>query len=104
MALSEERRAELERKGAREMDVREWLGLSDAQMQVVELRVRLSKEVRRRRKAAKMTQGELATRIGVSQPRIPEIERGTPSSLESMVLAFLATGGDMADLGRVVQG
>ena len=104
MALSERRRAVLERKGASEVDVQKWLGLSDAEMKVVELRVRLSREVRHRRMAAKMTQEELATRIGVSQPRIPEIEKGASSSLESMVLAYLATGADMADLGRVVQG
>ena len=64
MGLSVERRAELERKGARETNVQELFGLDDADMQVIELRIRIAREVKRRRLAAKMSQKTLADRAG----------------------------------------
>jgi transcriptional regulator with XRE-family HTH domain len=73
-------------------------------MKVVEMRVRLAKEVRRRRLAARMSQRTLAERIHVSQPRIPAIESGSSVSLETVMLAFFATGGSSAELGAVVAG
>jgi hypothetical protein len=39
---------------------------------------------------------------GPSQPRIAEIESGTTFSLESVMLAFFATGGSLAELAEVV--
>ena len=104
MGLSAERRAELERKGARETTVRELFGLDDADMQIIELRIRIAREVKRRRLAAKMSQKALADRLEVSQPRIPTIEAGTSSSLETVVLAFFATGGTLSELAAVVEG
>jgi DNA-binding XRE family transcriptional regulator len=103
MALSEERRAELERKGARVTDVQELLGLDDADMQIVELKVELAKEVRRRREAESMTQLELAGRMNVSQSRIPVIESGMSVGLESILHAFLAQGGNMVEFAEVVR-
>ena len=104
MAISEERRAELARKGAVSMTVQEWLGLDDAEMQVVELRVRLAREVRRRREAAGLRQEELAGRIGVSQPRVVSIESAASVSLDAVILAFFATDGGLAELAEVVGG
>ena len=104
IGISAERRAEPERKGARETTVQELFDLDDADMQVVELRVRLAKEVRRRREAANLSQKGLAERMHVSQPRIPAIESGASTSLEAVVLAYLATGGSMEELGAVVGG
>jgi DNA-binding XRE family transcriptional regulator len=102
MAISKEQRAELVRKGAVETTVQDFLDLDEADMKIVEFRVRLAKEVRRRRLAARITQKALAERMKVSQPRIPEIESGTTSSLESVMLAFFATGGSLAELAEVV--
>ena len=102
MAIGKEQRAELVRKGAVETTVQEFLDLDEADMQIIEFRVRLAKEVRRRRLAAKLTQKTLAGRMKVSQPRIPEIESGTNSSLESVMLAFFATGGNLTELAEVV--
>ena len=104
MGLSAKRRAELERKGACETTVQELFGLDEADMLVVEMRVRLAKEVRRRREAAAMSQKELAGRLKVSQPRIPAIESGASVSLETVMLAFFATGGSPAELVAVVAG
>ena len=103
MALTEERRAELERKGARVTTVKEMLGLDDADMAIIEIKVRVAHEVRRRREAQGMTQAALARKMKVSQPRIPAIESGVSASLETLLHAFLAAGGtteNIADLLR----
>jgi DNA-binding XRE family transcriptional regulator len=103
MALSEERRAELARKGAVEVNVQEWLGLSDVEAQVIELRVRLAKEVRRHREANGLTQVALAKRVGTKQPRLVKIEYGDPGvSMDRLVSAFLATGATLSDLANLV--
>jgi ribosome-binding protein aMBF1 (putative translation factor) len=102
MALSEERRAELDRKGAPVTNVQELLGLDDVDMQIVEFKVQLAREVRRRREAKGLTQAALAERMEVSQPRIPGVESGSVG-LETILHAYLATGGTMADLADVVR-
>ncbi len=104
MAMSRERRAELEAKGAVVTTVSEFLGLDAIDEQVVELRTRVAREVRRRREAAGLSQAALAARLGVSQPRIPGIESGDSASLEATVAAFFANGGTLADLSAVVAG
>ena len=99
--LTEDEKAELTRKGAVITTVQHFLGLSDIEMQIIEIRRKLAREVRQRRKAAKMTQKTLAQRMNVAQPRIPGIESGTSASLDMLVSAFLATGATLADLGAV---
>jgi DNA-binding XRE family transcriptional regulator len=103
MALSEARRAEMARKGAVELTVQEWLGLSDAEMIVIEIHVRLSREVKRAREAAGLTQKDLAERMKVAQPRVAKIETGGRGvSLDHLVSAFLAAGGTLAELAAIV--
>ena len=104
MGFGPERRAELIRKGAVPMTVREWLGADDVEMELIELRFRLSREVKRLRMLAKLSQQSLADRMKVSRPRIPEIESGVGVSLETVIGAYLATGGTMDGLAEVVRG
>jgi ribosome-binding protein aMBF1 (putative translation factor) len=104
MGMSEERKAELESKGVIFTTVEEFLGLDEADAQVVEMRVRIAREVRRRREAAGLSQKALAERMGVSQPRIPAIESGASPTLDSVVLAFFAAGGKLDDLAEVIAG
>jgi DNA-binding XRE family transcriptional regulator len=103
MALSEARRAEMARKGAVELTVQGWLGLDDAEMTVIEVRVRLAREVRRAREAAGLTQADLAGRLEVAQPRVAKIEAGGRGvSLDDLVRAFIAAGGTLAELAAIV--
>jgi transcriptional regulator with XRE-family HTH domain len=65
----------------------------------------LDQEVRRRREAAGLSQGDLAARIESSQPRVAKIEGGQAGvSLDLLVSAFFATGGSLDDLAGVVAG
>jgi DNA-binding XRE family transcriptional regulator len=97
-----EKRARLKDKGWVEVDLADWLGLDEADMRVIELRVGLVKAIRRRREAAGVSQAVLARRIGTAQPNIAKIEAGGIGvSLDLLMTVFFATGGQMAELAGV---
>ena len=98
-----EKRSRLKAKGWVEVDLADWLGLDDADMRVIDLRVSLVKAIRRRREAAGVGQTVLARRIGTSQPNIAKIEAGGIGvSLDLLMTVSFATGGRMAELAGVV--
>jgi transcriptional regulator with XRE-family HTH domain len=79
--------------------VADFLGLSDEEMRLVELRVALSRAVRRRRQQRNMTQQQLATRLKSSQSRDAKIEAGSSDvSLDLMFRSLFAIGGGLADV------
>ncbi|HEY9825480.1 MAG TPA: helix-turn-helix transcriptional regulator [Stenomitos sp.] len=50
-----------------------------------------------------MTQVELASKIGSSQPRIAKAENGDDSvSIELLIRAILATGATPKDIGQII--
>ncbi len=103
--MDEAKRARLKAKGWVETTVDQLFGLDEVDRQVVELRVRLAREVRRRRELAGLSQSGLAARIESSQPRVAKIEGGQAGvSLDLLVSAFFATGGSLDDLASVVAG
>jgi ribosome-binding protein aMBF1 (putative translation factor) len=103
--MDEAKRARLKAKGWVETTVDELFGLDEIDRQVVELRVRLAREIRRRRESAGLCQSSLASRIESSQPRVAKIEGGQAGvSLDLQVSAFFATGGSLDDLAGVVAG
>jgi predicted transcriptional regulator len=88
-------------RGWTEGSAQELLGLSDLEMEIVELRGRLSEEVRRLRAARGLTQRELAERIGSSQPRIACLEQGDAST-ELLIMALLALGATRRQIAKVM--
>ena len=68
----------LEAAGWATGDYGDFLGLSDAERQLVELRVAVALAVRRLRRSLKLTQRQLAARIGSTQPRLARIEAASP--------------------------
>ena len=101
--MDDAERARLKAKGWVETTVDELFGLDEIDRQVVELRVRVAREVRRLREASGLSQEELAARIESSQPRVAKIEGGQAGvSLDSLVSAFFAAGGNLDDLAAVV--
>lgn len=84
----------LRKLGGRITTAREFLGLTDAESTLVELRLELAEAVRKKRLAAGLTQAQLAKAIGSSQSRVAKMEGGDPqASLESLVRALVAAGG-----------
>lgn len=83
--------------------VQEFLGLSDADAALIEIRVVLSDELRKQRVQKGMTQTELAALLASSQSRVAKMEGGDPSvSIDLLIRSLLATGRSPADIGRVV--
>jgi len=65
------------------------------------MRVRLAERVRERRQARRITQKELAQRIGSTQPRVARLEQAD-ASIEMLIRALFALGADRKEIGKVV--
>lgn len=97
--MDPEKRKALEAAGYRFGDARDFLGLTDAEDQLVELRVAIARRTRELRGEGHLTQQQLASRLKSSQSRVAKIEAADPGvSLDLMFRGFFAAGGRIADL------
>lgn len=87
--------------GWREGSVQDLLGLSDDEVAIVEMRVRLARKVRERRLARGLTQQELAQRMKSTQPRVARMEQAG-ASLEMLIRALFALGAKRKEIGRLL--
>lgn len=88
------KRKALQAAGWKIGDAADFLGMNDAERQLLDARVELALAVRSQREAQNLTQKELGVKINTSQPRIAKIERAaTDVSLDQLVKAFTAAGG-----------
>jgi transcriptional regulator with XRE-family HTH domain len=84
----------LEAAGWRFGDAADFLEMTEDERQLLDARVEAALAVRRQRKAAKLSQKQLACRIKTTQPRVAKIERAAPDvSLDQIFRAFAAAGG-----------
>ena len=89
--------------GFRETTVAEFLDLTPADNLIVEMRLRLARELRNARKAQNTTQAELADRRKTSQSRISALERGDESvTLDALISALAELGVSRQDIGRII--
>jgi len=77
MKLSKKRR--LETAGWKETSVKEFLNLSEADMQYIEIKLALSRRLRELREKRHLTQTKAATLLKTSQSRLARMEAGDPS-------------------------
>lgn len=98
--MDAEKKARLEARGYRVGTAAEFLGLTDEDNRVIELRLAVSRAVSRRRTAGGLTQAQLAEKIGSSQSRIAKIEAGVMRgvTLDLAFKALFALGGGLKDL------
>ncbi len=97
--MDEAKRKRLEAAGWTMGDYGDFLGLTDAERQHVELRGDLRHGIRRLREAKGMTQKALGKMIGSTQSRVAKVEMGLGEvSLDLMFRAFFALGGKLEDL------
>jgi transcriptional regulator with XRE-family HTH domain len=84
--------------------VQEFLGLSDAEAALIEIKLSLSRSLHDRRQQRGLSQVELAKRLHSSQSRVAKMEAGDPSvSMDLLVSALLVLGASSADLARAVR-
>lgn len=74
-------------------DATEWLGLSPAESAMVDMRIRLAREVERLRDEKGITQKALAEGMGTKQPAVARMKRNpSGTTLDSLVRALLVLG------------
>jgi DNA-binding XRE family transcriptional regulator len=99
------KRARLEAAGWAVGSVKEFLGLSEADAVLIEMKLALSRSLRDRRKQYGLSQVQLAERLQSSQSRIAKMEAGDPSvSMDLLVSALLLLGASSADLAKAIRG
>jgi ribosome-binding protein aMBF1 (putative translation factor) len=102
--MDEHTRKAIEDVGFRVTTVRQFLGLSEEENELVELRVAISRAIRAKRESVGLSQSQLAERVGSSQPRVARIEAAAPGvSLDLMFRSFFALGGTFRDLATSIQ-
>lgn len=100
-----DKRKKLEKAGWRVGGATEFLELSPEEAEYVDLRIRLGDAVRQLRKEKKLTQVDLAARMGSSQSRVAKAEAADTSiSLDLLIRSFLGLGATRQDLARAIAG
>jgi len=103
--MRKSKRARLEREGWVVGSVKEFLGLSEADAVLIEIKVALSRSLRERRKQYGLSQVELARRLQSSQSRVAKMEAGDPSvSMDLLVNSLLLLGASSSELAKVIRG
>jgi len=81
------------KQGWVEGSVREFLDLSPADMEYIETRRALSRQLRAERQKKHLTQTELAIRLKTSQSRVAKMEQGDPTvSLDLLIQSLYRVG------------
>lgn len=100
--MDKAKRKRLEAKGWKVGTAAEFLELTPEEAALVEIKLALSRTLRRRRQK-QMTQADLAQKIRSSQPRIAKAENGDRTvSIELLLRAMLATGATPQDIGQAI--
>ena len=101
--MDSEKRKRLEAAGWAVGDASDFLELTPAEAELVELKVQLALLVKEMRKINHLSQNALAKKMGSSQSRIAKIESGDPSvSLDLIFRALLTGGATRQELAQVI--
>jgi predicted XRE-type DNA-binding protein len=81
----------------------DFLGLSDEEAALVEVKIALASAVRKQRNRRRMTQVQLGRLLGSSQSRVAKIEAADPSvSIDLMVRSLLRMGASRKDVASYI--
>jgi DNA-binding XRE family transcriptional regulator len=91
----------LEKAGWKLGSAKEFLGLTDEEDAVIDLKLTLARAVREVRSKRKLTQNELGRLLGSSQSRVAKMEAGDASvSIDLLIRSLLRMGASRRDLSR----
>ncbi len=97
------KRRKLEKAGWKVGSTSEFLGLSDEEEMLVAMKLTLASDLKARRQQLKITQQELAKRIGSSQSRVAKMETADRSvSMELLVRSLASLGASRTEIGKIV--
>ena len=98
------KKRKLEAAGWQLGDASEFLGLTAAESELVEIKLRLAAAVQQRRTDAGLTQAQLAKRLGTSQPRVATMLAAKEVSIDNLVRSLLILGADATEVAKVLAG
>ena len=85
-------------------DAQDFLQLSDAEAEYVEIKTALASQLAKRRKSLSLTQTQMAKQLKSSQSRVAKMEAADASvSLDLMIRSLLTLGFKRTDLAMLVQ-
>ena len=97
--MKADKKRRLEAAGWRETSIQEFLNLSEADVQYIEMKLALSRLLRLVRERRRLTQTKAAALLKTSQSRLARMEAGDPSvSLDLLVRGLFALGASPKDL------
>jgi ribosome-binding protein aMBF1 (putative translation factor) len=103
MAIKTSKKRKLEAAGWRVGSTAEFLDLTKEEASLIEMKIGLAESIRKRRQARKLTQTQLAKRIGSSQSRVAKMEIADPSvSMDLLVRALLELGATRAQVAKAI--
>ena len=101
--MEQSKRKKLEAHGWKLGDAKDFLELSDAEVEYIEVKLALSGKVRERRQAQGLTQGQVAELTRSSQSRVAKMEAGDPSvSIDLLVKTLIAMGVTREELAETI--
>jgi predicted XRE-type DNA-binding protein len=99
------KRRKLEAAGWKVSTTADFLQLSPDEVEIIEIRLSLSKSLKQRRLEQQLSQAELAQNIHSSQSRVAKMEAGDPSvSIDLLVKSLLALGAARRDIAIAIAG
>lgn len=101
--MNKEKKKQLEKKGWKIGSTMDFLGLTENESAYIELKIKLSKNLRELRSKQNLIQVELAKLLNSSQSRIAKLEKGDPSvSIDLLIKSLIALGETQKDIGKVI--
>lgn len=101
--MNKQKRISLEKKGWKFGSADEFLNLSDEETAYIELKMKLSANLKKLRTEQKLTQVDLAKVIKSSQSRVAKLEIGDPSvSIDLIIRSLFALGTSSKDIARAI--
>jgi DNA-binding XRE family transcriptional regulator len=103
--MRQSKRKALEAKGWKLGSASDFLGLTDEELALIELKMSLGNALKERRKKKRMTQKAAARAIASSQSRIAKMEAGDPSvSIDLLVKSMISLGASKNDVAKAISG
>ena len=101
--MKKTKKERLEKAGWKVGTAQEFLGLSDEESALIEMKLALARSLKKRRLASELTQDELAKQLGSSQSRVAKMEAADPTvSIDLLVRSLLALGTTRQEVGRII--
>lgn len=101
--MREDKKRRLQAKGWKVGGVKDLLGLSADEVAYIELKLKLGRSVKVKRRERRLTQTALARKIRSSQSRVAKMEAGDPTvSLDLLIRSLLALGASNRKLAKII--